>query len=339
LFAAILASPPTSGAPVPMMQVGQSIPIDQSFVDQSGRRFRWSQLRGHCLMLAFIHTRCRDANECSATSAKFAAMQHRLPRGSHLLEVTLDPAYDTPSVLRRYGALFGQDPRDWTLATGRRSSVVQFVRRFIEVSPGRDPADIQHSEVLAIFDRRQNLVSLTAGTDWQPDEALAEVRHTLGESSDPFDLLKLWLRNVVAVFQGVGRLCNDTLAGVDAWSNAPVPTNLIVSPRVPHVLPQPPVAKPNAPPHIVRIWFSTLTIQPGTWFDGMIVASTNVASVEVRTAAFSVNSTHVGPGLYRFHTQILELPPLSRRHSYELFIIARNTPGVEDVERTSLHVQ
>jgi hypothetical protein len=101
---------------------------------------------------------------------------------------------------------------------------------------------------------------------------------------------------------------------------------------MPQPLPTAPVATPNAPPRIVRIWFSTLTLRPGTWFDGTIVGSSNVASVEVRTAAFSINSTQVAPGVYHFHMRVLELPPLSRRHSYELYIIARNTPGDEAVE-------
>ncbi len=87
------------------------------------------------------------------------------------------------------------------------------------------------------------------------------------------------------------------------------------------------------------MWFSTLTIKPGIWFDGTIVASSNVASVEVRTAAFSINSVHVGPGLYRFHMRVLELPPLSRRHWYDLYIIARNTPGDEEVEHAPLRVE
>jgi hypothetical protein len=87
------------------------------------------------------------------------------------------------------------------------------------------------------------------------------------------------------------------------------------------------------------MWFSTLTIRPGTWFDGTIVASTNVASVEVRSAAFSINSGHVGPGVYHFHTRVLEVPPFSRRHSYELFIIARNTAGEQEVERAPLRVE
>jgi hypothetical protein len=118
-----------------------------------------------------------------------------------------------------------------------------------------------------------------------------------------------------------------------------IPPNLVVAAKKPYVWPTAPVAKPDAPPQIVEMWFSTLTIRPGTWFDGAIVVSTNVASVEVRTAAFSINSAHVAPGLYRFHTRVLELPPFSRRHRYELFIIARNTAGIKEVEEAPLRVE
>lgn len=130
-------------------------------------------------------------------------------------------------------------------------------------------------------------------------------------------------------------------ASVTACSPQPVgvPLNLTVSAKQPHAWPSPPIAAPNAPPHIIHVWLSTLTIEPGSWFDGVIVVTTNVASVEVRTAAFSINSRHVAPGLYRFHTHVLELPPLSRRHSYELDIIARNTPGVASVEKAPLQVE
>ncbi|MBV8345573.1 MAG: hypothetical protein JO190_11390 [Candidatus Eremiobacteraeota bacterium] len=118
-----------------------------------------------------------------------------------------------------------------------------------------------------------------------------------------------------------------------------IPANLYVGAKKPNAWPTPPVAEPSAPPRIVAMWFPTLTIHPGMWFDGTIVVSTNVASVEVRTAAFSINSAHVAPGLYRFHTQLLELPPFSRRHSYELDIIARNAAGVKQVEQAPLRVE
>ncbi len=134
-----------------------------------------------------------------------------------------------------------------------------------------------------------------------------------------------------------GAVCS--LLGACAPKSPGLPANIVVSAQPPHAWPAVPVAAPGAPPRIVRIWFSTLTLEPGIWFDGTIVASSNVASVEVRTAAFSINSTHVAPGVYHFHTRVLELPPLSRRHSYDLFIIARNTAGAQQIEHAPLRVE
>jgi hypothetical protein len=142
--------------------------------------------------------------------------------------------------------------------------------------------------------------------------------------------------------RALAALLSGTLAlVVAACSPNPdsIPSNLFVGAKKPVAWPTPPVARPEAPPHIVAMWFPTLTLHPGMWFDGTIVVSTNVASVEVRTAAFSINSAHVAPGLYRFHARILEVPPFSRRHSYELDVIARNTAGVKQVERAPLHVE
>ncbi|MGA8535564.1 MAG: hypothetical protein WB615_15760 [Candidatus Tumulicola sp.] len=129
------------------------------------------------------------------------------------------------------------------------------------------------------------------------------------------------------------------LLGACESKPAAAPPNVVVSTRMPRAFPTPRVMPPDAPPLMIRIWMSTLTLQPGIWFDGTIVGGTNVASVEVRTAAFSINAAHVAPGVFAFHTRVLELPPLSRRHVYDLSIIARNTAGEQQVEQATLAVQ
>ena len=187
---------PTPTPWVPTVQIGTTLPIDPAFVDQNGRTFRWHQLSGGGVILAFIYTRCRESNECPATSAKFAAMQHALPRGTRLLEVTLDPANDTPAVLRSYGAMYDEDPNKWTLATGEPEQVLEFARRFnVIVAPARERGQLEHGEALAIFDPQQRLVSLTAGNDWQPDEALAVAEQAAGQPNNPLAALMLWFRN------------------------------------------------------------------------------------------------------------------------------------------------
>jgi cytochrome oxidase Cu insertion factor (SCO1/SenC/PrrC family) len=330
LAAALIVPAPTATPWVPMLQVGQSVPVDQVFVDQGGRTFRWSQLRGRSVVLAFMHTRCRDANECAATSAKFAAMQGELPRGSRLLEVSLDPAYDTPAVLHDYGEMFGQDPRHWTLATGNPPSVLQFVRRFIEVSPGRDPADREHGEVLAIFDRQQKLASLTPGTDWEPDEALAEVRQTLGEASNPFDRLKLWSRKIGAAFRRVEALCGGALAGVDTGTLVDargVDARAVVA--SPNPWPTPRITAPNAAPRILALWMNETSIPSGSNWYGRAITSTNVASLEIRTESFSFVAERPTFGNFRFSQHMLDMVPYYKR-PYQLYVIARNAAGDRD---------
>jgi hypothetical protein len=55
---------------------------------------------------------------CPLVTAKFHRMAQLLDGTPiRLLETALDPEYDTPAVLRRYGAAMGADGRRWTLAT------------------------------------------------------------------------------------------------------------------------------------------------------------------------------------------------------------------------------
>jgi protein SCO1/2 len=179
-------------------------------LDQDGHARAWSSLRGDALVVSFIYTRCPDATECPAVSAKFAEMQAHLPPHAHLVEVTLDPAFDRPIVLKRYGAIFGADPAKWTLFTGDPGTVLTFARRFgiaITTQNGR----LVHGEAVAVMDARERLQSLTSGTSWQPDEVLAEVRNVNRQPSNVFERIALWFRNF-------GNACGAALNGIQAWA-------------------------------------------------------------------------------------------------------------------------
>ena len=181
---------------VPTIAIGERLPVDPTLVDQTGRALRWSTLNGRAFVVAFIYTRCRESDECPATSAKFAQLQRELPGSTHLLEITIDPAYDTPAVLQRYGALFGANPARWTLATGDPRTILTLAKRFdVNVSPGSTPGTLEHGEAIAVFDTRERLTSLTGGNSWQPREILAELQHASGRQSSAFDRFTLWFRN------------------------------------------------------------------------------------------------------------------------------------------------
>jgi cytochrome oxidase Cu insertion factor (SCO1/SenC/PrrC family) len=197
IFAALLRPAPTPTPWVPELLAGQTLPVDPAFVDQDGRAFRWHDLSGKSVVLAFFYARCRESNECPATSAKFAEMQRGIPPNIRLLEVTLDPGHDSPAVLKSYGTMFDQDARVWTLATGNTADLRSFARRFrVDVAPSRQPGQLEHGEALVIFDPRQQLVSVTAGNEWQPQEALAVAAQAANEPHSPLAAMMLWFRNI-----------------------------------------------------------------------------------------------------------------------------------------------
>lgn len=90
---------------------GQSVP-DFRFTNQSGKAITLHQFRGKALLLTFIYTRCPLPDYCIRMSRNFATVQQQLAADpqldhrTHLLSISFDPAYDTPKVLRSYGAMY-----------------------------------------------------------------------------------------------------------------------------------------------------------------------------------------------------------------------------------------
>ena len=82
---------------------------------------------------------------------------------------------------------------------------------------------------------------------------------------------------------------------------------------------------------------SSTQLHEGSTIDGAIAASTNVASLEVRTATFSINAPRVAYGQFRFRLKVLVFPPLMKR-GYSLLFIARNAAGIQTIEYTPLEL-
>ena len=86
---------------------------------------RLHDLRGRPLVISFIYTRCPLPDFCPAIESPLAALQQRDQErcqgspGRRIVSVTIDPAYDTPAVLKAHAAHVGADPAIWRFVTGR----------------------------------------------------------------------------------------------------------------------------------------------------------------------------------------------------------------------------
>ena len=192
---------------VRVLHLGDTVP-DTPFVDQNGKPFRFSQLRGQDAILAFVYTRCQDPRMCPLISAKFNALQRKIgTRKLHLVEVTLDPSYDRPAVLARYAKTFGADAAHWTMAVGDAEPTLDFAAQF-GVTAFPDPnIGLIHSENTIEIDRAGRIQNTITESAWQPDELLADIDARAGLASNPIARFDLWLSRAAVA------MCGNNVAG------------------------------------------------------------------------------------------------------------------------------
>ena len=163
----------TPGAPVPAFQL----------VDQDGRTFTTADLGGRVLVITFIYTRCPLPDFCPLMVRHLERIRRRATDegiGSRvaLLGITLDPAFDTPPVLRAYGesALAGANRfEQWTLATGTAEQIGAVVR-FFGVDSRSGDGLVTHTLATAVVTHDGRVMRTFPSNSWRPDEVLDVVR-------------------------------------------------------------------------------------------------------------------------------------------------------------------
>lgn len=205
---AVAAGPFAPGMPQPgrviAVDVGSALPAT-ALIDQAGRAVQLHDaFAGRTVLLSFIFTRCPDRDVCPAISGKYAYMQSRLdPAKFALVEVTLDPPYDSPAVLRQYGAQYGADPKIWTMLTGTGSTVARLLDEFGISSLRTSTADYLHNDKLFIVTPQGRVAYVVDTAGWDPEGVMAEARAVAGMASNPFERFKLSLiASVVALCGG-----------------------------------------------------------------------------------------------------------------------------------------
>lgn len=185
-------SKPAAGAPVVEgadPNAGDQVP-DYRLINQDGKTIRIQDYKGKALLLTFVYTRCQDPNQCTLMSSNFAAIDQELQKQpeiyakTHLLSISFDPAYDTPKVLRSYGASYTGKYSDenfahWEFASGSEDEVkgiAKFfgLRYFHDTSSGTE--QVIHSLRTAVIGPDGRIVKVYRGNEWKPDEMIKVIQ-------------------------------------------------------------------------------------------------------------------------------------------------------------------
>jgi protein SCO1/2 len=136
-----------------------ALPAFEGLVTEQGQPFTRSTLAGEVWVASFIFTSCPSS--CPAVTRAMKSLEdryaaHGLP--VRLVSFTVDPATDSPEVLRGYGERVGADPRRWTFVTGELTRLRELLEGGFHLGVGdKRPVDgglydIAHSTKLALVD-------------------------------------------------------------------------------------------------------------------------------------------------------------------------------------------
>lgn len=171
---------------------GDAVP-NFPLVNQDAKPIRLDNYRGKALLLTFIYTRCPLPEYCPLMSDNFAAIDKELQKDAalydktHLLSVSFDPKYDTPKVLRSYGAaITGQYTSEtfkhWEFATGTPDQIKE-IAQFFGLTYVQEKDQIVHSLRTIIITPDGKVYKIYRGNDWKPDEVLRELQNLFKQSS------------------------------------------------------------------------------------------------------------------------------------------------------------
>ena len=169
-----------------MAKEGDEVP-NYTLRNQDDREISIHNYRGKALLLTFIYTRCPIPEYCTLMSNNFAQIERELGRDpelygkTHLLSVSIDPAYDTPKVLRSYGAAHTERYQNetfahWEFAAGTANQVKDIATYFgLTYFPEKD--QIIHGLRTVIVNPDGKVAKIYTGNDWKPGEVVEDMRN------------------------------------------------------------------------------------------------------------------------------------------------------------------
>lgn len=178
-------APIPASTDVKRLKEGDTIP-SFSVIDQDGKSVTQDTFRGKPFVLTFVFTRCPIPKFCPLMTTNFAELQHAIKTGTgplanvRLMSITLDPAFDTPQILKDYGAVMNADSSIWKFVTGEPKEIDPFIEAF-SVYRKTEGGTISHGLATALINPDGAIKKIWRGNGWTTAEVIAEIGSTTNE--------------------------------------------------------------------------------------------------------------------------------------------------------------
>jgi len=158
-----------------------------AFVDQEGELKTYADFEGKILVVDFFFTTCPTI--CPIMTKQMTRLQWMLNDPAyediHFLSHTVNPAHDTPEVLKAYAEQEGADLTRWTFLTGDQESIFTQGFEGYLLSTQEDaaaPGGFLHSSMFVLVDRNRHIRGFYDGTSSKEvDDLVTDIKMLLKE--------------------------------------------------------------------------------------------------------------------------------------------------------------
>lgn len=135
---------------------------DFRFTDQNGRTITNQDYQGKVYVVEFFFTTCPDI--CPIMTENMVKIQNEFlgnPKVG-MASFTIDPAHDTPEILKKYAHDRGITKLQWHLLTGNKDEIFKLANEGFNLYVGEIPdtkGGFEHSGFFALIDQEGNIRS------------------------------------------------------------------------------------------------------------------------------------------------------------------------------------
>jgi len=169
-------------APEPLPELWQAPDFELTNFD--GEILSSADLAGKVWAGAFIFTRC--PGPCPLISQRMKTVQAQLQNDeAYLVSFTVDPAFDTPAVLRTYSMQWSNNPDNWYFLTSENAEDLSKVAEGFKVAATKMPAesegppDITHGTHIFVVDRKGMVRAFVGSSSPDSPGKILDIIHRL----------------------------------------------------------------------------------------------------------------------------------------------------------------
>lgn len=131
---------------------------DFELTDQNGQKISNKDMLGKVYLVEFFYSRCPTICPVMNSNMKYIMAKINRPDFG-IVSISIDPANDTPQVLKNHARMIGATSKDWHFVSGDRDYIGNLADQFdIYVGDKEDQGEsLNHSGMIALVDKDGNL--------------------------------------------------------------------------------------------------------------------------------------------------------------------------------------